>query len=179
MAEFRVYDSEKGEEYPEQGRYAAAYEPVWQSLRESCRHNWEELPTIRLNCARLELYLHRGGEAERPVRTWRVFNLLNALPYNQTTSIGIHFMDSAAVDFLLAYADKVRKEYHSLPRVTEWDWAISRRNLIRLWKSNPTWLIYLYRVISSDRKKPNRKPELLHYLAMNIEIINSREETYE
>lgn len=167
---FRVFDSELLEEYPEQREYAMAYEPIWQSLRMSCLGMWSQLNTMRLCCARLEVYMRRGEN--KPVRIWRVLNLLKAVPYNQITEVGIHVVEYSAADFLLAYTDKVRKEYHALEKPPrEWDWAISRRALTVMWQRNPAWVTYLFYQLKNNRPRGQLKLELLHFLLLCTETM--------
>lgn len=170
---FRVFDSELLEEYPEQGMYAMAYEPLWQSLRASCREQWSQLATARACCARLELYMHRNSR-ERAVRTWRVFNLLNAVPINKLGTAGIHAIEYAAADYIIAYQDVVRKAFHEMEPPSEWDWTITRHGLIVMYRKNPEWIVYMFRQLQGRPTRGRVKPELSHYLSMNLEIMSSQ-----
>jgi hypothetical protein len=110
---------------------------------------------------------------DRAIRVWRVFNLLNGIPYNKLGECGIHAIEYAAADYFLEFAAIVRDIYHSEPYATEWDWAITRQGLISLCKRNPEKVMFMFRDL---RRRPLRygkpKLELNHYLDMIIEILN-------
>jgi hypothetical protein len=120
--------------------------------------------------------MHRNTK-QLAIRTWRVYNLLNAVPYNQTTSIGIHAIEYAAADFLIEYRIHVAEEFRKLAPPTEWDWAISRHGLEVLWRRNPDWALYLFHDLKNGRARNRVKPELVHYLFMCAETF--RKETYD
>lgn len=168
---FHVFDSELKEEYPKQSWPAMAYEPIWQSLRVSCVGMWGQLATMRLCCARLEIYMHRGVDKE--VRTWRALNLLRSVPYNRLTAIGVHVIESDAVDFLLAYTDVIRKAYALMEEPREWDWATARHGLQILWRRKPEWTLHLFHALKNGRSRNRMKPELFHYLLMCAEVMST------
>jgi len=118
--------------------------------------------------------MHRG--TDKPVRIWRVLNLLRAIPYNQTTSVGIHAIEYSAADFILAYTDTVRRAYQAVEPPREWDWAISRRAFVVLWQRNPSWASYLYHALKDGRMRNRVKPELFHYLMLCAEVMSQASE---
>lgn len=169
---FRVYDSLLLQDYPDQGMYAAAYEPLWQSIRLQCRDQWGSIATARACCARLSVYMDKVAN-ERPVRMWRVYNLLNAIPINKVDAHGIHNIDMETTDYIIAFRKTVRDRYLQLTPPSEWDWAVSRHGLQVLAKSNPDWIKL---IIENLKQRPIRnrvKPELEHFLDLCYEVTYS------
>jgi len=172
---FRVFDTDLDEEYPEHTMYAAAYEPIWHTIRGSTHGKWTTYVDARVCCARLQVYMDRALPGnDQAVKVWRSFNLLNAIPYSRVTVDGIHGIEYAAADYILAYADTVRKRYHAGPYATEWDWAISRRGLQYYCKKDPSWVLVMYNQLRIRPLRNGRiKPELAHYLLMIAEALIS------
>lgn len=111
--------------------------------------------------------MHRGKD--KAVRTWRVYNLLNAIPYNQTSRTGIHAIEYAAADFLIEYRIHVAEVFRTMEPPSEWDWAISRHGLEIIWRRNPKWALYLFHELKHSRARGHVKPELIHYQLMCTE----------
>jgi len=170
VALIRVYDSALGEEYPKHRLYAVAYEPIWQSLRTSL--SWVQNDQAALAYARCMAYVNLGKGPEVANRTWRVFNLLCAIPHGQVTKKEIHMVEPGASKFLLRAQDEFRERLQHTGYPVEWDWHVTRVAAIQMFSNDPQSLVRIVKPLVRNRAmRADAKPELRHYLTMMEEIM--------
>ena len=160
---FKVFDSDTGKDLPHR-IFSIAYLPEWQLQRTKCsfRTHDEVLRSISL----LNVYVSLApDEKELQYRTWRVYNLMNAVPIGQAARSGIEMIPSVAEDLIVPYRNSYIERVARVGRPTEWDWRTTRRSLL---KTNKFWLedhlFDLIKVRANKARLPQQKPELQYYL---------------
>ena len=162
-----VYDSALGEEYPHHRIYAVAYEPIWQALRTEL--HWASDEAAEISYMRCVAYVGLGKDAETANRTWRVFNLLCAIPHGQVRKNEIHYIELGASKFLLRAQEEFRKRLKETGYPTEWDWHVTRVAATRM---DLGTLATIVKPLAQNRAaRVDAKPELRHYLAMMADIV--------
>lgn len=165
-----VYDSYLDVQYPNHRIYAVAYEPFWQSIRTELR--WANILDAQASYTRCVAYVNLGKDFEVANRTWRVFNLLCAIPHGQVDKNSIHYVELTASKFLLEAQDEFRNRLESVGYPTEWDWNITRQTATQIYNNDPDVLIKILKPILKNRaRRSHPKPELRHYLSMIQEIM--------
>lgn len=162
---FRAYDSDLGEEYPKYRLYCVAYEPMWQSIRHELK--WTQFENAVQSLARADAYVNLAFEEEKVYRTWRVYNLLCAIPHGQSTMHGIRMVERSATEILIPALDRYRDKINEVGFPTEWDWAHVRRQLEQMKSKMPDVLQKNVKALRRNRaRRTDAKPELRHYLRM-------------
>ena len=172
---FRAFDSEFEEEYPEHRRFAVAYEPSWQWIRLNLR--WANYEDARDSAAVCDVYVMRSENVvDRKLRTWRVYNLLCAIPHGQSTQIGIRIIERSVTEILTPYMEAYRLKVQEVGYPTEWDWADVRHAVHKMFNTSPDILERTTQHLLANRsKRSHAKPELRHYLRMCLDAMGVEE----
>ena len=169
---FYVYDSETGEEFPEQKRYAVSYMPSWQILLARCEFG--NIAEARASVALCDMYLMRSPtEGERQYRVWRVANLFRAVPRSNPTALGIRVIDFEVGHYMPDQALRLLDLQHKVGLPIMWDWADTRKDALNIWQKSPNQLRKnRARLYSRGAAGPKPKRELRHYLAIIDEVMD-------
>lgn len=173
---FTVKDSDRpNEELGKHRMVACTYEPYWQSIRSKC--GFKSLDLCRHSLAILEAYIMqtpRGKLHEKALRTWRVHNLLVAIPLGQKSASSISLIARAETSVILRYRRQIKQRLHTEGYPSEWDWAVARRGCSEFWHtdSGAVFLDRLYIALQQRIKGPRGKPELRYFLNMIQETSN-------
>ena len=172
---FRAFDSGLEEEYPEHRRFSVAYEPSWQWVRLNLR--WANYEDARDSAAVCDVYVTRSEDADdRKYRTWRVYNLLCAIPHGQSTQIGIRIIERSVTEVLVPYMEAYRLKVIDAGYPETWDWAITRQAAHNMFVTSPDILERTTRHLLANRsRRSHAKPELRHYLRICLDAMGVEE----
>lgn len=169
--EFRAFDSELEEVYPEHRRFSVAYEPEWQWIRLNLR--WANYDDARDSAAICDVYVTRSEtNLDRRYRMWRVYNLLCAIPHGQSTQIGIRIIERSVTDILTPYMEAYRLKVLEVGYPEVWDWAAVRHSTHEMFNTSPDMLNRTTQHLLANRsRRSHAKPELRHYLRICLDTM--------
>lgn len=171
MPKIHVFDSLTKQEFPNHKVFAVTYEPKWQIMRMS--FSFQEGAKTRNALALMEAYVASSpNDHELRCRAFRVANLLRALPLGQQNSTGLYNIPAEVEVLVGPYRKQASQRALAVGQPTEWDWNVSRQQLVIVRKEDPVAFrsagIKLHRRWMQHRKDP--KPEMMYFMNLIKEV---------
>lgn len=141
--------------------YAVSYFTSWQIVRISLNFSEE---AIRPTMARLRVYYKQASTTEEAqYRLFRIRNLLNAIPFGQTTLAGIRVFNDSRKEVILAEREYYTQQKSVIGYPVFWDWSWTREDLKTL---TPESIFAVYENIIYRLSRREPKLELEYYITL-------------